>query len=48
MRDDRWVARVEVGYLYRCKVCGKHFKKEETKGHRHEEEKQVQTQRGAV
>lgn len=48
MRDDRWVARVEVGYLYRCKVCGKHFKKEETKGHRHEEEKQVQTQGGTA
>jgi hypothetical protein len=44
MRDDRWVARVEVNHMYRCKGCGLYFwDKEKMKRHKHEEEKQVPT-----
>lgn len=44
--DNRWVGRVEVGYLYACRVCGGHFKT--TKGHSHEKEKQVPPQGGTA
>ena len=44
MRNDRWVARVEVNHMYRCKVCELYFwDKEKMKRHKHEEEKQVPT-----
>jgi hypothetical protein len=37
MRDDRWLARVNVSYIYRCKKCGLYFwTKEDAGEHKHE------------
>jgi len=37
MRDDRWLARVNVSYIYRCEKCGLYFWTAEQAGeHKHE------------